>query len=242
MVQTIIIADAGNTSIKFGVCVNHKIENVYRIDYKELESWLELNKDLTHHTCILSTVTSPELTEKLSIRFNRVFLIDREAKLPITLNYNTPETLGIDRICNAVAIHSAVPNKNVVSIDIGTCIKFDLVDENGVYQGGSISPGIELRYKAMNDYTQNLPLLDLKSSIQLVGKSTSESMHSGVINGIQAEINELINRYNMNYQGLTFFVTGGDAQYFDFEGKNNIFADENLTLKGLYTIYLFNAK
>ena len=134
-------------------------------------------------------------------------------------------------------------NKNhaSVSIDIGTCIKFDFVDENGNYKGGSISPGIDLRYKTLNDYTGNLPLVNDKSKTELVGNSTINSIKSGVLNGIQAELNHFIYLYSKEYQDLTFFVTGGDAVYFDFPLKNNTFVDENLTLKGLYKIYVFNA-
>ena len=93
----------------------------------------------------------------------------------------------------------------------------------------------------MNDYTANLPLLDTKDSCELIGKSTHESIHSGVMNGIKAEIDQLIERYREENKDLTFFVTGGDAQFFDFGGKNDIFVNENLTLIGLYQIYLFNA-
>jgi type III pantothenate kinase len=242
MQETVIIADAGNTSIKFGVGKNQEISEVYRVDYNVLDEWLLNHTVLTQHRCVLSTVTSALITQKLEKAFDSLYLVDRNVQLPIQLDYLTPETLGIDRICNAVAIHAHSPNKHVASIDIGTCIKFDFVDENGIYQGGSISPGIDLRYKSMHVYTENLPLIDLKSTVPLVGKSTTEAMHSGVINGIQAEINDLIRRYSLENCDLTFFVTGGNAEYFDFEGKNNIFADENLTLKGLYTIYLLNAK
>jgi type III pantothenate kinase len=242
MSKTFIIADAGNTSIKFGVCTDDHIVEVYRVDYRDLDEWMSEHLNLTKHTCVLSTVTDGMLTKKLSNVFANVYLVDRHVELPLRLNYNTPETLGIDRLCNAVAIYKAATGQNAVSIDIGTCIKFDFVDEKGIYQGGSISPGIDLRYKSMHDYTAQLPLIELKSQASLIGKSTVESMHSGVINGIQAEINSLIQRYELEFCNLTFFVTGGNAQYFDFEGKNNIFADENLTLKGLNTIYLLNAK
>jgi type III pantothenate kinase len=242
MQETVIIADAGNTSIKFGVGKNQEISEVYRVDYNVLDEWLLKHPILTQNKCVLSTVTSALITQKLEKAFDSLFLVDRNVQLPIQLDYHTPETLGIDRICNAVAIHAHSPNKHVASIDIGTCIKFDFVDQSGVYQGGSISPGIDLRYKSMHDYTENLPQIDLKSPVPLIGKSTTEAMHSGVINGIQAEINDIIRRYELEYCGLTFFVTGGNAQHFDFDGKNNIFADENLTLKGLNTIYLLNAK
>ena len=127
-----------------------------------------------------------------------------------------------------------------VSIDIGTCIKFDLISKNDGYLGGSIAPGINLRYRSLNDYTGKLPLLFNKSATQLVGNDTNSSIQSGVLNGMNAEINGLIKMYTEQYSDLTFFMTGGDARYFDLDSKNDIFADENLTLIGLFEIYKHN--
>jgi type III pantothenate kinase len=131
--------------------------------------------------------------------------------------------------------------KYAVSIDVGTCIKFDLVSCEEGYLGGSISPGIRLRYQSLNDYTGKLPLLSNKTSVDIVGTDTELSMQSGVINGIKAEINGVMDQYRSQYSSLTFFMTGGDAKYFDIHTKNDIFADENLTLSGLYEIYKYNA-
>jgi type III pantothenate kinase len=242
MQQRYITADAGNTMIKFGWMENSTMISVERVEYKSLYKWLADHPELKSMTCVLSSVTSKDLNKNLELAFAKLFLVDYRVNLPVELNYLTPETLGIDRICNAAAIQALAPNSRKVSIDIGTCIKFDMVDENGCYQGGSISPGIELRYKSMNDYTANFPLLDQKDAADLIGRSTTGSMHSGVMNGILSEINDLIRRYQEEYNVLTFFLTGGNAHHFDFEGKNNIFADENLTLKGLANIYLLNAK
>jgi type III pantothenate kinase len=189
----------------------------------------------------MSSVVSFEETKRLENLFLNCYTVNNDSPLPIKLIYLTPKTLGIDRICNAVAIAQLCPNKNAVSIDLGTCLKFDFVNRENQYVGGSISPGIHLRYKSLNDYTSNLPLIRDTNAISLIGKSTVESIHSGVINGIQAEINHLIQRYSEEYSDLTFFMTGGDIHYFDFPVKSNIFVDENLTLKGLYQIYLFNA-
>jgi len=186
-------------------------------------------------------VLSAEKTTILKNLFKSIHELTIHSILPIDLNYLTPDTLGMDRICNAAAIVGLNQYKNSLSIDIGTCVKFDFVSAKGVYQGGSISPGIQLRYKALNDYTDNLPLLKYNGQIALIGKNTHESIHSGVINGISGEINNLMQRYTEEYEDLTFFMTGGDAKYFDFHRKNNIFVDENLTLKGLFYIYLLNA-
>lgn len=238
----VLTIDAGNTSIKIGVFENGALKSVSRYESKQLSDIIELINTEQPTAIAISSVISQEFISSLKEYVKNIFEINQSVQLPIELNYETPQTLGIDRLCNAVAISNLNPNKNSVSIDIGTCVKFDFVDENSNYQGGSISPGIDLRYKALNDYTANLPLLTDKAQIQLIGKSTKGSIQSGVMNGIKAEIDQLIHNYENEFGSLTFFVTGGDAQYFDFGGKNNIFVDENLTLKGLYLIYLLNAK
>lgn len=240
---TVLVIDAGNSFLKVALFENGEITNIQRIKLTQLDELTHYYSETGRPHVILSSVLSSDQTNQLLSLFDTCFSINRETKLPINLNYTTVNTLGIDRICNAVAIHSmhSKQKKASVSIDIGTCVKFDFVDENSSYQGGSISPGIALRYKSMNDYTANLPLLDTKERCQLIGKSTHESIHSGVMNGIKAEIDHLIERYRLENGDLTFFVTGGDAQFFDFGGKNDIFVNENLTLIGLYQIYLFNA-
>lgn len=242
MKNNLIIADAGNTAIKLALFHNDMLETVHRISYPQLDQWLLNNKDLSILTCVLSSVTDPSLDEKLRNFFSELIIIDDASIVPFKNEYHSPTTLGIDRICNAAAISMLAKGKNTVSIDIGTCLKFDFVDSNGHYLGGSISPGIKLRYKALNDYTANLPLLDPIDQTDLIGITTNGSIHSGVINGIQAEIEGIIRRYEIEHIDLTFFVTGGDAGNFDFDGKNNIFADGNLTLKGLYYIYKANVQ
>lgn len=240
--QAIYILDAGNTQLKLGVFRDGMLVEVDRFQYTNLNRLEEKLKNEAALHCCLSSVTNSETTKKLVKICPSLLILNRDLQLPISLNYETPETLGFDRMCNAVASYFLSNQKQAVSIDIGTCIKFDFIDENGNYQGGSISPGIDLRFKSMNDYTANLPLITDRISTDLIGKNTFNSMRSGVLNGIQAELDQFINLYTQQYQDLTFFVTGGDAVYFDFHSKNNTFVDENLTLKGLYQIYIFNAK
>ena len=234
----VLVIDAGNTSVKVAVFNNGKLTDAQRIDYTAFNSYTEGNYS---EKTIISSVLSKEKTNDLSLKFDSPLIVGSSTKIPITIEYTSKNTLGIDRICNAVFAASQIKEGVAVVIDIGTCVKFDLVDSNKNYLGGSISPGIDLRYKSLNDYTGNLPLLDKKEKAPLVGTDTKSSIHSGVINGIKAEIHRLMEQYSSQFNDLTFFVTGGDARYFDLESKNGIFADENLTLKGLYEIYRFNA-
>lgn len=238
----VLTIDAGNTAVKVGVFSRNELIQVIRFksdQFKELINFILSKEPIA---VAVSTVIDQNFISQLKNQVGNLHLISSSSLLPINLQYLTPDTLGLDRICNAVAISKMNPEKKSVSIDIGTCVKFDFVNDDNAYLGGSISPGIDLRYKSLNDYTANLPLLTFRSSIQLIGKSTNESIHSGVMNGVKAEIENMISAYENEYGSLTFFVTGGDSQYFDFAGKNNIFVDENLTLKGLYLIFQLNAK
>lgn len=240
--KRVLVLDAGNTSLKLGLFSDGILVKTMRVAYADKKALGDIVSLYSDAQIVISSVISSEDTERITQHFENCFMIDRNTPLPIKLNYKTPGTLGIDRICNAVALSSVASGRKAVGIDIGTCIKFDLIDDNKTYQGGSISPGIQLRYRSLHEFTANLPLVEQTSPAELTGRSTTESIHSGIMNGIKAEIESLIQRYLNEYGDLTFFVTGGDSAYFDLAGKNNIFADENLTLKGLYLIYQFNAR
>lgn len=239
--KTVLAIDAGNTRLKFGLFRNDELLEVTALSKTDRNSISEFLQRSAAEQLVLSSVMS-EKDNAFILDHSKVncFTVSHEAIFPVKILYETPETLGIDRICNAVAAIKMLSTEYGLVIDIGTCIKFDLIDNKDNYLGGSISPGIALRYKSLNDYTANLPLLSNKNSTALVGTSTTKAIHSGVINGIRAEIKQMMQEYLDHYNSLTFFVTGGDAANFDLQSKNNIFADENLTLKGLYEIYKAN--
>jgi type III pantothenate kinase len=151
------------------------------------------------------------------------------------------ETIGIDRLCNVAGAMKTFESEHCLIVDIGTCIKFDFISAKNVYLGGSISPGINLRYRALHEYTSKLPLIDSKANASIIGDSTASSIHSGVINGIMHEIQGIILRYEKDFGQLKILITGGDASYFEFPQKSNIFANKNLTLEGIVEIYEINA-
>lgn len=166
----------------------------------------------------------------------KVHWLDARTPLLFENLYNSPDTLGKDRLANAAFLHAQKLNQPCVAIDLGTCIKFDFVDEKGRYHGGSISPGLSMRFEALNHFTGRLPRLQVNPAV-LVGTDTHSSILSGVMQGFQDEIDSKMRRYEKDWGALTFFLTGGDAKHFDIGSKNNIFAVENLTLEGLF--YLF---
>lgn len=236
----IFVLDAGNTSIKLGRYENGVWHATRRFDAKDPEALIAVLQKEKPDQLVISSVIADSYTATVLEAYDGI-VISPQSKLPIANSYGTPATLGMDRLCNAVAVAKRMETEYGLSIDVGTCIKFDLVGQKEGYMGGSISPGIDLRYRSLNDHTEKLPLLSNKSHTSLVGRDTKTSIWSGVINGMNAEIDGLIHQYESRFTHLTLFVTGGDASYFDIHAKNDIFAVENLTLEGLLEIYKHNA-
>jgi type III pantothenate kinase len=169
------------------------------------------------------------------------FELNYQLPLPLTLNYQTPETLGMDRIAAAVGAAAQKPATPLLIIDIGTAITIDYVSAEGVYNGGNISPGVDLRFKALHQFTGRLPLVNEKGDIPPLGYDTETAIRSGVIKGIIRELDSYIDEYKKKYNIFTF-LTGGHAFYFESKLKNAIFADGNLVLKGLNAILIYQQK
>lgn len=236
------IVDIGNSFFKVASFDHHELvrHDIYPNEQLNLlESYLN---GFDH--VIVSSVVSSQLIKDISFP-NNVLLLNAETRIPIQLNYNTPSTLGKDRIANAVAASTIYPNTNVVVIDLGTCITYDIVNSKKEFLGGVISPGINMRLKSMHQFTGNLPLLEPDFDINKtgIGKSTKNCMLEGAITGTFKEINGFINEYKQLFEKLIVVFTGGDSKYLknvDFSQKNSIFADQFFTLKGLNEILLYN--
>jgi len=238
--KTCLVVDAGNTRIKIGLYLDDNLNEVRHFSSDQKTELSLFLSGINYDHAILSSVLNSEETQAISSLLKSVLLFS-EATIPLKNAYETPGTLGADRLANAVAIAHRIDG-NRLCIDIGTCIKFDFVDENNTYQGGSISPGIQLRYRALNEFTGKLPLVSKHDKTDFTGKSTETCLQSGVINGMQEEIHGFVKHYEEKYEGLTIFVTGGDHINFDYSSKNDIFADENLTLFGLLKILKANVQ
>jgi type III pantothenate kinase len=167
-------------------------------------------------------------------------LLDHQTLLPFQNHYETPETLGRDRIAAVAGAGFLHPNKNCLIIDAGTCITYDLLDKDGKYHGGAISPGLDIRLKAMHKYTSRLPLLAPKGSAELIGKSTKACMLTGSTIGAIAEIEGFIALYKQFFGELTIIMCGGSVKIFESKIKGHIFAVPNLVLIGLNRILRFN--
>jgi type III pantothenate kinase len=193
---------------------------------------------------ILSTVKpyEEELKRVLSDEFDLFIELDDQTKLPIENLYQTPETLGKDRLAAAVGANELFPDQNLLIIDAGTAITYDLVSEKNQYIGGNISPGLEMRFKALNHFTGKLPLVGYKDDFEMIGRNTIDAIRAGVQNGILYEIAQTIDFFNRNYRNLHIIMTGGDSNFFDKKLNYSIFVHFNLTLIGLNRILEHNAK
>ena len=239
-----LVLDIGNTRVKAALFEGKNLVEYFILEKNPLAQLKKIASDFPNiRFSIVSSVVShsKEYINLLQHRTNCIEL-NYNTKLPITLNYATPETLGKDRIAAAVGAFSLFKNQNVLAIDAGTCVKFDFVSKDGVYEGGSISPGLEMRFKALSTFTNKLPLVSsVQETVSLIGKSTLESILSGVQNGIVNEILGMINEYKLLYPDLKTVLSGGDTGFFEVALKNSIFASPNLVLIGLNEILLENA-
>lgn len=173
-------------------------------------------------------------------RITPTIVLDHQTPLPLKINYQSPATLGVDRIAAATGSTVLFKGGNNLVIDIGTCITYDMVDSDSVYHGGGISPGVDMRLKAMHKFTSGLPLVAVKGMPELIGKTTRECMLSGVIHGTVAELEGIILRYRQFFEQLNIIICGGGAIFFESKIKDDIFAVPNLVLVGLNHILRYN--
>ena len=239
-----LVVDVGNTSVKLAVFSNNIIvkKKSVKLKYigKHVDDLLNAFPEIT--SGVVSSVGKLDKShiDKLKSKLNWLYL-NSETKLPFTNNYKTPKTLGVDRIAIVSASVFHYPNNNVLIIDAGTCITFDFVTSKNEYLGGAISPGTRMRYKALNNFTANLPLLKKQKPDNLIGNSTESSMHSGVVNGVLNEIDGVISSYKLKYPDLTVILTGGDCKFLSKQLKSSIFANSIFLLEGLNYILEFNS-
>ena len=193
---------------------------------------------------ILSSVkpVDEEILQFLSGNFDLFIELDHQTELPIENLYETPETLGKDRLAAAVGANELFPDQNLLIIDAGTAITYDLVSEKNEFIGGNISPGLQMRFKALNHFTGKLPLVSYSDEFQNIGRNTIDAIRAGVQNGILYEIAQTIELFNKNYQNLQIVMTGGDSIFFDKKLNYSIFVHFNITLIGLNRILEHNAK
>ncbi|MDB2493275.1 type III pantothenate kinase [Flavobacteriaceae bacterium] len=239
-----LIMDIGNTATKLAVFQSDKMIQVQTVAttnmLAEVEALLKKFSRVKHG--LLSSVKMID-----NLEFERlqkllpIKILDVSFQLPFKNAYNTPHTLGVDRLALMAAAVQQYSKRNVLVIDAGSCVTYDFMDSNQNYLGGAISPGVEMRYKALETFTSNLPLLQKTPPNQRIGSSTEASIHSGVIHGLLHEMEGTIKEYQNKYPDLTVILTGGDTDFLCKQFKISIFANSNFLLEGLNFLLEFNS-
>lgn len=233
----VYLVDAGNTQVKIAYAQNGIIQWVKRFNHDTL-SLSDLDSNIP---VAFSSVIGVEIKNDLQHHFKATFEIQNGMPLPFAMCYESPQTLGMDRLCNAAALSQIESGKPRLAIDLGTCIKFDFLDAEQKYLGGSISPGLQMRAKALAHFTAKLPELPIVPSQQFIGTNSQHSIEIGTFLGWHKEIEGFISAYQNQYPNIYIALTGGDALHFDMGQKSGIFVHENLTLEGILSLYLTHA-
>ncbi|MDQ5928358.1 MAG: Type pantothenate kinase [Bacteroidota bacterium] len=241
----ILAIDIGNSRTKAAVFENDTIFESFVFETisfeKKILEILENNHFISH-----LVVASVGLIDKTAFEtFKKrveIHFVSHQDPFPFKNKYQTPQTLGIDRIVLAAGAVLKHPNQNRLVIDAGTCITYDFMNQNNEYLGGAIAPGLGMRYKALNHYTAKLPLLENEAPTFFIGNSTAQSIHSGVVNGLIFEIDGFIDQYKVLYSNFIIILTGGDAVFLAKRLKNTIFANSNFLLESLNQTFQYKIK
>ena len=236
-----LIIDQGNSSSKVSLYENDVLAFTERYETLDVELLRRIKRETGWEQSILSSVVGSEetLLRWLEDHSDRFVLLDENTPLPIGNLYKTPRTLGKDRIAVCVGANHLCPNRNLLVIDAGTAITYDIVNSDNNYVGGNISLGLDMRFRALNTFTRKLPLVTVEEQCPLTGSDTREAILSGVVNGLTYEIDGFIDSFRAIYPKLLVFLTGGNAKYFEKRIKYCNFVVPNLLSLGLNRILMF---
>lgn len=235
--KTTLCFDFGNTRLKCAVFHNKNLQEVIMLDNDSTDTIDKTMQQYHPSKTILSSVInhSPEIEELLK-KNSSFHKLSYQSKLPFTTPVGKPETIGADRLALAAAAVDLYPGKHNLVIALGSCITFNFINKFGEFLGGSISPGLEMRFKAMHDHTAMLPMIAPDWNFPLIGYDTRTNLLSGVILGMSKEIDGFIDEYALKYSKFNAHLTGGNMPFFQPHLKNKIFADPYFLYKGLYAI------
>lgn len=236
-----VCLDFGNTRLKAALFEGDQLKEIKTLSDDELSTINALLDLWKPQRCILSSVIRPypELDTLLASRtvFHK---INVHTRLNFNINVGKPETVGADRLALMTAAVHFFPGKNNLIIGLGSCITYNFINQYGHFLGGSISPGMDMRFRAMHEFTAKLPLVESNWNYPLIGYDTKTNLQSGVICGMVSEIEGIIGRYASKYSNFNVVLTGGNSTYFASQLKNKIFADAQFLFKGLYALSELN--
>lgn len=237
-----LVIDIGNSSAKLAVFDKNEIVDIFYDSNRDISQLDNLCKKYKITKGIISSVV--KISDTINRQINslpfKAFILSHSTSIPIINDYKSPQTLGMDRIAAVIGAEEIKPERDLLIIDAGTCITYDFIDSNGHYKGGNISPGVEMRFKALKHYTDKLPYIDKDGKTLLIGEDTETAIRSGVTLGVEHEIVGYISLMRNKYPQLLVFLTGGNDFSFDTKLKSIIFVDKFLVLKGLNRIIHYN--
>jgi type III pantothenate kinase len=233
--QTTLCFDFGNTRLKCAVFEDAAFRDVIVLDSNDtLEQLLQQYKPAK--SILASVINNNTAVEDILASRTRFHKLGIDSKLPVTLAVSKPETVGADRLALIAAAANLYPGQHNLVIGLGSCITYNFVNRFQQFLGGAISPGLEMRFKAMHEFTAKLPLVTADVNVPLIGYDTRTNLLSGVILGMSKEMDGIIDEYALRYSNFNVLLTGGDMAFFAPHLKKKIFADPYLIYKGLYAI------
>ena len=239
--QTSLCFDFGNTRLKCAVFSDRELKEVIVISDDSDATITDLVNRFQPHKSILSSVINHNLGVEAILSNKTAFhKLGHTSKLPFSTPVGKPETIGADRLAICAAAVDLFPNQHNLAIGLGTCITYNYINKAHEFLGGSISPGMTMRFRAMHEQTALLPMVEPDSHCPLIGYDTKTNLQSGAILGMAKEIDGIIDAYALKFNNFNVLLTGGDMAFFVPHLKNKIFADPSLIFKGLYAICEFN--
>lgn len=236
--------DIGSTKLKLALYQNRDLQYHYSVDRDTTKATLAIlkkHKDITH--CILSSVRLPLRTLESYLEKKYFYIkLSADTPVPIRNDYGSPSTLGKDRLAAVIGAYMAKPHEGHLVIDAGTCMTLDYIDKDGIFVGGNISPGINLRLRAMHEFTHTLPLVECINPETDLAKDTVSAIQNGAILGTIMEIESFIERIRSKYSLINITLTGGAAFFLAEYLKTPIFVSPNLVLEGLNEILHYNVQ
>jgi type III pantothenate kinase len=233
--------DFGNTRLKCALFEGREMQELLVLENDDPDTLLKIVEDFKPSKSILASVIShnPE-AEKILINHTKFHKLGHTSKIPFSTPVGKPETIGADRLAAVAGAVDLFPKQHNLVIQLGSCIVYNFVNNAQEFLGGSISPGMQMRFRSMHEYTALLPLIEAENQFPLIGYDTKTNILSGVILGMAKEIDGIIDAYALKFNNFNVLLTGGDMAFFAPNLKNKIFADPYLIYKGLYAISEFN--
>jgi type III pantothenate kinase len=239
--MTTLCLDFGNTRLKAAIFTNDELKEEIFLQDDSIESIDQIIEKWKPAKSILSSVINHNDSIEQHLSGKTSFhKLSHLTKVNFTCPVGKPETIGADRLALVAAAVHFYPGRNNLVIGLGSCITYNFVNQYHQFLGGGISPGMDMRFRCMHDYTAKLPLVQADWNYPLIGYDTKTNLQSGVITGIASEIDGFIEKYDQKYGNFNVVLTGGNSAYFASQLKNRIFADYNFLFKGLYALSEIN--